>query len=82
MSKENGGLFNKSRIPELETLALENDNFSNTDKLGGGKNLTVSSFTMASLVASSSGTPLDIKIFGGYNEKNKIMPEVKTLGIY
>lgn len=80
MSKENGGLFNKSRIPELETLALENDNFSNTDKLGGGKNLTVSSFTMASLVASSSGTPLDIKIFGGYNERNKIMPEVKTLG--
>lgn len=82
MSKENGGLFNKSRIPELETLALENDNFSNTDKLGGGKNLTVSSFTMASLVASSSGTPLDIKILVDIMRKIRLCLKLKHLGIY
>lgn len=34
-SKENGGAFNDSRIPELETLALNNINFSNTKKSGG-----------------------------------------------
>ena len=34
-SKENGGTFEVSRIPELEEIALNNINFSNTDKLGG-----------------------------------------------
>lgn len=79
-SKENGGVFDKSRIPELESIALENINFSNTDKLGGASNTTLSSFTMASLVASSSATPIDINLFRGYSDKRKILPNVKTLG--
>ena len=80
MSKSNGGLFDKSRIPELESLCLENDNFSNTDKLGGAKNLTVNSFTMASLVAGSSASQVDIKFFKGYNKKNPILKDNVTLG--
>lgn len=79
-SKDNGGTFKSSRIPELEDIALKNTNFSNSNKLGGGLNTTVSSFTMASLVASSSGTPVDINLFRGYSEKRQILPSTRTLG--
>lgn len=80
VSKKNGGAFNVSRIPELEKLALDNINFSNNEKLGGAKNITASSFTMASLISSNTGTPVDISLIRGYSESNKIMPNVKTLG--
>lgn len=80
VSKENGGAFNVSRIPELERIALDNINFSNTSKLGGGKNITASSFTMASLISSNTATPPDISLIRGYSEKHRIMPNVKTLG--
>lgn len=80
VSKANGGAFEKSRIPELENIALQNTNFSNSDKLGGAYNTTLSSFTMASLVASSSGTPVDINLFRGYDNDTKILPNVRTLG--
>ena len=33
VSQKNGGTFKESRIPELEKLALDNLNFSNTEKL-------------------------------------------------
>jgi phosphoglycerol transferase len=79
-SKENGGAFKKTRIKELESLALENINFSNTDKLGGGFNLTSTSWTIASLVATTSGTPLMTTIRNRYKSVNEFMPKVKTLG--
>lgn len=80
MSKENGGAFNKSRIPELETLAKENLNFSNTDQLGGAYNLTLTAWTLASTVATTSGTPVLGQVKNKYNKVEKFMPEVLTLG--
>ena len=80
ISKENGGTFNTSRIPELETILKENTNFSNTDKFGGPENITVASFTMGSLVSSSSATPVDINLFRGYSKKNIPLKNVITLG--
>ena len=44
-SSENGGAFDKSIIPELEEIALNNTSFPNTDKLGGSYTLTLTSFT-------------------------------------
>ncbi len=79
-SKENGGAFENSIIPELEDIALNNISFSNTDKLGGAYTLTKTSFTISSFVASTSGTPINIKLFKGYNEKRPFMRSVKTLG--
>ena len=80
ISKESGGTFNTSRIPELETILKENTNFSNTDKFGGPENITVASFTMGSLVSSSSATPVDINLFRGYSKKNIPLKNVITLG--
>ena len=79
-SKENGGAFDKSIIPELEELALNNTSFSNTDKLGGSYTLTLTSFTASSLVASTTGTPINIKLFNGYSDKKPFMKNVKSLG--
>lgn len=79
-SKENGGAFDKSIIPELEDIALRNTNFSNTDKLGGSYTLTLTSFTASSFVASTTGTPINIKLFNGYDNKHPFMKNVKSLG--
>lgn len=79
-SKENGGAFEKSIIPELEEVAKNNISFSNTSKLGGGYTLTLTSFTMSSLVASTTGTPINIKLFNGYNNTKPFMENVNSLG--
>lgn len=80
VSEKNGGTFKESRIPELEKLALENLNFSNTEKLGGAYNLTSTSWTIASLVATTSGTPLVTSIRNRYKSVNDFMSNVRTLG--
>ena len=79
-SKENGGTFDNSIIPELEEIAINNTSFSNTDKLGGGYTLTLTSFTMSALTASTTGTPINIKLFDGYSNKKPFMYNVKSLG--
>lgn len=80
MSIKNGGVFEKSRIPELEKIAEENINFSNTEKLGGAFTLDKTSFTAGALIASTSGTPINTRLFNIYSEKNQFMDKVVTLG--
>ena len=79
-SKENGGAFDKSIIPELEDIALKNTNFSNTDLLGGAYTLTSTSFTISSITASTTGTPVNIKLFDGYTKEKPFMKNVRSLG--
>ena len=79
-SKENGGAFDNSIIPELEEIALNNTSFSNTNLLGGAYTLTSTSFTISSLVASTTGTPVNIKLFDGYTKDKPFMRNVKSLG--
>lgn len=79
-SKENGGAFPESRIPELESIALNNINFSNTDKLGGAYTLDNSSCTIFSLVTSTSATPVYARLFKPYGENNPYMSKVRSLG--
>lgn len=57
-TEENGGVWEYSLIPELELLAKENINFSNTEKLGGGLSTYGSTFTAAGLISSTAGIPL------------------------
>ena len=79
-SKENGGAFDESIIPELEEIAKNNVNISNTDLLGGAYTLTSTSFTMSSITASTTGTPINIKLFNGYSKEQPFMKSVKSLG--
>ena len=79
-SKENGGAFEKSRIPELENIALNNINFSNTEKLGGAYTLENSSCTIFSLVTSTSATPVYTRLFKTYGKNNPYMKKVRSLG--
>ena len=79
-SKENGGAFDESIIPELESIALDNTSVSNSDLLGGGYTLTSTSFTISSITASTTGTPVNIKLFDGYTKDKPFMKNVKSLG--
>ena len=80
MSTKNGGAFEESRIPELEQIAKKNINFSNTNKLGGGYNLTTTRWSIAGVVASTSGTPLSKDVGNSYNKVDEFMPNVLALG--
>lgn len=57
-SKENGGGWNYSVIPELEMLAMDNISFSNTNKIGGANQTCGATFTAGGLVAQTGGIPL------------------------
>ena len=58
LSKDNGGMWENSIIPELEELAIENVNFSNTDFLGGAHQTYGTNYSVAGIVAMTSGIPL------------------------
>ena len=57
-SKEDGGGMDFNCIPELTTLAEENTNFSNTDKLGGGHPAFGGTWTMGAIFSQTSGLPI------------------------
>lgn len=73
----NGGTQKTSYAPKLESLALENINFSNTEKLGGFKTIYGTNWTVAGLVAQTSGTPISIITT---NDKDKFLEGVTSLG--
>ena len=83
LSSENGGNFNESVIPNLEKLAKENLNFSNNSKIGGASMAYGASWTVAGIVASSSGIPLKIgssdgNLYWDYN--GSYLPGAYSLG--
>lgn len=57
-SKENGGGWDYSIIPELEQIAIDNTNFSNTNKLGGAIQTHGSDYSAGGNVAITAGIPL------------------------
>lgn len=57
-SKGDGGGLDFNCIPELTTLAEENINFSNSDKLGGGYPAYGGTWTMAGIFSQTSGIPI------------------------
>lgn len=80
-SKENGGGWEYSIIPELEQLAMENINFSNTEKLGGAKSVPCTNWTVAGMVAQTAGIPLKMDIdTNAYFGYSSFLPGVYTLG--
>ncbi len=83
ISGENGGRVTESVIPYLESLALEYTSFSNNDDvLGGGYVPYGTGWTIAGMVASTSGVPLklpltDLNAYSGYGT---FLPGAYTLG--
>lgn len=80
VSSENGGVFEESRIPELEDIALNNISFSNTDKLGGANIASQTSWTIAATVANTSGTPVLSELGNDYDKVEKFLPNIVNLG--
>lgn len=62
VSKENGGVFKESIIPNLEELALDNINFSNNDKIGGAISSPGTEWTAAGMISQTSGVPIKVSI--------------------
>lgn len=60
LSIEHGGVEKVSYIPNLEKLALENTNFSNTQTIGGGYATYGSTWTIAGMISQSAGIPLKV----------------------
>lgn len=82
VSKENGGGWEYSIIPELEQLAGENINFSNTEKLGGAVSLPGTWWTAAGMVAQTSGVPIKVSLpdHNSYKGFSSFLPGVYSLG--
>ena len=81
LSNENGGNFEESVMPNLEEIAQNNVNFSMNNKLGGAYNAYGSTWTVAAMVASSSGVPLKLPIDGNlYSGYGSFLPGVYSLG--
>ncbi|WP_051208080.1 LTA synthase family protein [Butyrivibrio sp. AE3006] len=80
--KENGGSFEKSRIPELTQLSHENENFSGDNKtLDGGFSMPGTDWTMGAIFAQSSGLPLQIRIeANSMSSQEKFFPSVCAIG--
>ena len=77
---ENGG-FSVNLIPELTEIAKENINFSNTETLGGAVVTPYTTWTIAAMVAQTSGLPLKLSIEGNsYGEYSTFLPGVTSLG--
>ena len=80
-SNKNGGNFNDSIIPNLEKLAKNNISFSTNNKLGGAYSAFGASWTVAAMVASTSGVPLKVPIDGNlYSGYGEFLPGVYSLG--
>ena len=80
-SRENGGAYDESLIPELEQLATENISFSASDKLAGLYSLPGTTWTTGAMTAQTTGLPLKIPIDGNaYGEYDSFLPGVTSLG--
>ena len=78
-SKENGGTFDVSISPNLEKLALNNINFSNNNLLGGAKESYGTGWTVAAMIAQTSGIPLKLKA-NDYNISSTEFSNITTIG--
>lgn len=79
-TESNGGGYPYSLIPELEKLALENTNFSDSNKLGGAMQVQNTGWTVSGMVAQTSGIPLKLNIDGNSYNGYKFLPGVYSLG--
>lgn len=78
-SIENGGIYKESIIPNLENIAKNNLNFSNTELLGGAQESYGTGWTVAAMIAQTAGVPLKMKL-NDYEESSTEFNNIQTLG--
>ncbi|MGN1342238.1 MAG: LTA synthase family protein [Bacilli bacterium] len=79
VSKENGGVFDTSIMPNLENIALNNINFSNSNLLGGAQESYGTGWTVAAMIAQTAGIPLKLKM-DDYESNSTNFNNITTLG--
>ncbi len=81
-SKGVGGYQQKNNyIPNLTNYAKENISFSNSENLGGFKSLTGTTWTIASLFATTSGVPFSFPVSANAMGKhNSFASGITTMG--
>lgn len=80
---ENGGVKKVNYIPNLTKLASENINFSQTDKLGGAIQVSNVGWTIAGMIAQTSGIPTTIPVDGNAftdMSKAEFLPGAYSIG--
>ena len=81
ISTKNGGNYKESIIPNMEQIALDNLNFSDSNKLGGAVYNEGSSWTAAAMISTTSGVPFQIPLGTNiFNEKLNRLDGVYSLG--
>ncbi|MEH7108131.1 LTA synthase family protein [Bacillus sp. JJ1764] len=81
IDKVNGGGWEYNVIPELENIAKQNVNFSNTSKIGGALPIYGTTWTVGGLVSTTSGLPLKIPVNGNeYTSSKNFLAGAYTLG--
>ena len=82
MDEENGGAFPKNVIPELTTLAKENEDFSGDSGVrNGGISLPGTIWTMGAIFGTTSGLPLKTPLGqNGMSASDDFFPGVITMG--
>lgn len=79
--KESGGFMAENYIPNLTKLAKENTHFSSKNNLQGATEVEGTTFTLASMVAQTSGVPFIVPIGdNSYGDFTEFMPGVTTMG--
>ena len=83
LSEENGGALDYSIVPELEQLALENTNFSNNEKIGGGYHTFGTGYSAGGIVAVTGGIHIasaNVMKNNVYSGTGNYLPGAYTLG--
>lgn len=84
-NKEHGGAAEQNLIPALTELALDNESFrdSSAKELGGARTTNSTSWTIAGIVAQTSGTPLcqgNGEFTRNFDGDSEFMPSLTSLG--
>ncbi|NLC55074.1 MAG: sulfatase-like hydrolase/transferase, partial [Erysipelothrix sp.] len=80
-SKDLGGALSFNTLDKIADLAKEYDHFSNTDKLGGAAAASGTSWTVAGMVAQTSGINLRLPINGNsYGQFEHFLPGAISIG--
>ena len=80
-SKENGGAYDESIIPELEEIATENISFNGSEEWKGLYSLPGTTWTTGAMVAHTMGLPLKVPInANAYGEYDLFLPGAYGLG--
>ena len=79
LSLSNGGIMDDSIMPNMEEIALNNINFSNSEKLGGAMESYGTSWTASAMIAQTSGFPFRVSL-NDFKSDSTELNNLYTLG--